>query len=61
MTIQEQTEYVARAIWDQRVKWAAESGVNIETWGDGRIPKANGIMAEARAAIEAMAEIDPTR
>ena len=61
MTIDEQTEYVAKAIWVQRVKWARASGIELEEWGNGDVPRMNGIFAEARAAIEAMAEIDPTR
>jgi hypothetical protein len=61
MTIAEQTEYVAKAIWEQRVKFAAASGIELEPWGDGSIPQANGVMAEARAALEALAEIDQTR
>lgn len=54
----EMLEQVAKAMWDARRAHANNSGVELELWGDGTIPKANGIMDEARAAIEAM--IDPT-
>ena len=50
-------EQVAKAMWDVRRAHAMnEAGIELEFWGDGTIPKANGIMDEARAAIEAMRE-----
>ncbi len=51
-------ERVARAIWEQRRTKALELLPDhpLEEWGDGSIPKANGIMEEAQAAIEAMQE-----
>lgn len=48
-------ERVARAIWEQRRKHAREqNGIDLEEWGDGSIPRANGVMDEASAAMEAM-------
>jgi hypothetical protein len=61
MTIDEEVEYVARAIWAQRRNFSSLNGINLEEWSDGSIPRANGIFEEARAAIDAGAEIDPTR
>lgn len=52
----EMIEEVAKAMWDVRRAHANGAGVFLEFWGDGTIPKANGIMQEARAAIEAMRE-----
>jgi hypothetical protein len=52
-------ERVARAQWEARRKWSAEHydmPVPLEEWGDGSLPISNGIMQEARAAIEAMRE-----
>lgn len=49
-------EEVAKAMWDVRRANANNAGVELEFWGDGAVPKANGIMDEARAAIEAMRE-----
>jgi hypothetical protein len=49
-------ERVAKAMWDARRANANNNEVELEFWGDGSIPKANGIMDEARAAIEAMRE-----
>jgi hypothetical protein len=52
-------ERVARAQWEARRKWSAEHydmPVPLEEWGDGALPIANGIMKEARAAVEAMRE-----
>jgi hypothetical protein len=60
MTNSEQIEYVARAIWLQRRIFAAKRGIMLEEWGDGSVPRANGILDEARAAIDAVAEVDPT-
>lgn len=52
----EMIEMVAQAMWASRRAHANNSGIELEFWGDGTIPKANGIMDEARAAIEAMRE-----
>lgn len=52
----EKIEDVAKAMWDVRRAHANNEGIFLEFWGDGTIPKANGIMEEARAAIEAMRE-----
>lgn len=52
-------ERVARRIWDRRralVALAYPELLPLEPWGDGTIPKANWIMEEAQAAIEAMRE-----
>ena len=46
-------ERVARAMWDQRRIHSGWSLVKLELWGDGKIPKLNGIMEEARAALKA--------
>jgi hypothetical protein len=54
--VSEMIERVAKAMWDARRANANNNGVELEFWGDGSIPKANGIMDEARAAIEAMRE-----
>ncbi len=51
----EQVEDVAKAIWDARRAYANNAGIQLEYWGDGAIPRANGIMDEARAAIAAYA------
>jgi hypothetical protein len=50
----EMIEQVAKAMWDARRAHANNAGIFLEFWGDGTIPIANGIMDEARAAIEAM-------
>lgn len=57
--MREQTmiERVARAQWDQRRKWAEREGYTLEEWGDGSIPRANGIEEEARAAVAAMRDL----
>jgi hypothetical protein len=47
-------ERVAKAMWDVRRAHANNAGIFLEFWGDGTIPRANGIMEEARAAIEAI-------
>ena len=51
-------ERVARAMWEQRRKKAAEDFPTLpplDEWGDdGAVPRANGIMEEARAGLEAM-------
>ncbi len=51
-----QIDKVARAIWHDRVQRSALQGVNLEPWGDGNIPVANGIFEEAMAAIKAVRE-----
>lgn len=43
----------ARAIWNDRVQRNALLGVDLEPWGDGSIPRANGIFEEALAALQA--------
>lgn len=47
-------ETVARAKWEARREFARKAGVELEPWGDGSFPLANGILEETRAAIEAM-------
>lgn len=52
-------ERMARAMWEQRRKKTAEDYPTLpplEAWGDGSVPKANGIMEEARAGLEATRE-----
>lgn len=49
-------EQAAKAMWDTRRAHANNAGIDLEVWGDGTIPKANGIMAEARAALESIRE-----
>lgn len=47
-------EQVARAMWEQRRKHAKATLPDLpdlEEWGDGGVPKANGIMEEARAGL----------
>ncbi len=34
--------------------FAAREGIGLEPWGDGSVPRLNGIMEEARASIAAM-------
>ena len=51
---EETVEDVAKAIWDVRRAHANNSGVELEFWGDGIIPRACGVFDEARAAIAAM-------
>lgn len=59
--IPEMVERVAKAIWLARcVHTMRTAGIELEIWGeDSVVPIANGIMEEARAAIEAMRE--PTK
>lgn len=45
---------VACAIWNDRVQRCALLGIVLEPWGDGTIPRANGVFEEAIAAIKAM-------
>jgi len=52
----EMTERAAKAMWEVRRAKAQAIGLHLEEWGDGYWPKANHIMEEARAAIEAMRE-----
>jgi hypothetical protein len=47
-------ESVARAMWEQRRRAAKIVDIDLEEWGDGSVPAANGVMDEARVAIEAM-------
>jgi hypothetical protein len=49
-----QIEAVARALWASRVRQAAAQGIDLERWGDGSVPKANGIIEDAEAAIAAI-------
>lgn len=49
-------EQVAREMWEVRRQKAGLVQIELEEWGDGSIPRANHIMDEARAAIEAMRE-----
>lgn len=50
----DQVERVARAMWEQRRRWSAEKyGVYLEPWDDRNLPQENGIMEEARVAIQA--------
>lgn len=54
----ETVERVAKAMWEARRAYAhLHDGIDLEAWGDGTIPRLNGIMGEARAAIEAMREL----
>jgi hypothetical protein len=55
-----QIDKVARAIWADRVQRAAFQGIDLEPWGDGKIPVANGIYEEAIAAIKAMQDYEKT-
>lgn len=57
--ISEMVERVARAMWLQRCAYTMRTaGIELESWGeDGLVPLANGIIEEARAAIEAMREL----
>lgn len=59
--MEELIEEVAKAMWEVRRKHAQQSGITLEEWGDGTLPKANGIYEEAAAAINTVAENDPTR
>lgn len=52
----EMVERAARAIWEKRREKARLSNIELEEWGDGSIPKANHIIDEVVAAIEAMRE-----
>lgn len=49
-------ERVARALWGARRAYASREGIFLEEWGDGAVPRANGVFEEARAAIEAIRE-----
>lgn len=51
-------ERMARAMWETRRETARQSGIELEPWGDGTVPRANNVMQEARAALEAMRELD---
>jgi hypothetical protein len=55
-------EQIARAMWRVRQEYCRREYAGIaplEDWGDGSIPRANGIFDEALAALEAMRT--PTR
>lgn len=52
-------EEIARAIWEARRAYVAKEWPEIaplEKWGDGSLAQSNGVLEEARAAIEAMRE-----
>jgi hypothetical protein len=49
-------ERVAMAIWEERRQRALRDGIDLEMWGDGTIPRANGIMEEASEAVRALRE-----
>lgn len=43
---------VARGIWERRRQFIKQTmGRDLEEWGNGEIPRSNGIMGEAEAAI----------
>lgn len=53
----EMVERVARAIWERRrEKYHTDypDMRQLDEWGDGSVPRANGVEDEARSAIEAM-------
>jgi hypothetical protein len=50
----EKSARVAKAMWEARRQFAQSKGIELEEWGDGKIPVANGIYQEAYAAIDAM-------
>lgn len=43
-------------MWEERRRHAKSLEIELEEWGDGSIPKANNIMGEARAMLNAMCE-----
>lgn len=47
-------EEVARAMWSQRVKFAAEQGIDLSDKDIDRMLVSNGVLEEAKAAIEAL-------
>ena len=48
----ELTAFVARGIWERRRFFLRQMHhVELEEWGNGEIPRSNGIMGEAEAAI----------
>lgn len=52
-------ERVERAMWAQRIKAARDKWPDlppIDEWGDGTIPKLNGIEGEVRAALQSLME-----
>lgn len=52
-------ERVARAMWEQRRRYVQETMPDVgplEEWGDGSVPRSNGVFEEAREAVEAMRE-----
>jgi hypothetical protein len=56
MTEQELVEDIARAMWERRRKFSGNFSIQLEEWGDGSIPKANGIIDEANAALKVVYE-----
>lgn len=56
----EMIELVAMAMWEARrvhIRKLGEPALDLEEWGDGSFPRKNGIMEEARAAIEVMRDV----
>jgi hypothetical protein len=46
---------MAFAIWEKRRELAmSKHGIELEAWGDGSLPSANGVYEEASAALAAM-------
>lgn len=70
LTREELVERLARAQWEARRRWAAKEYPDLlplEEWGDGSIPKANGIMEEAASIFDelkalglAIVPVEPT-
>ena len=53
----EMVERVARKLWAVRVRRMLQrDGIVLEEWGDGSVPRQNGVYEEAKAAIEEMRE-----
>ena len=52
-------ELIAKSIWGKRREHVARSGVDLEEWGDGKIPRLNGIFEEAKAAYDTIVEVTP--
>lgn len=55
-------ECVARAIWERRRALAKsffpDVTFDLEEWGDGSIPRSNGVLEEAEAAIAAFRVVE---
>jgi len=49
-------ECMARAMWEQRREFNFELPIPLEEWGDGSLPRANGVVEEARAALKAFSD-----